>query len=59
VIGMTSILLKIAYPAIGAVAGFLFYKFVGCSSGACPITSSPVGSTIYGLLIGLILSSGR
>ncbi len=56
---MTPILLKIAYPAVGAVAGFLFYKFVGCSSGACPITSSPVGSTIYGLLIGLILSSGR
>ncbi|HEY9072331.1 MAG TPA: DUF6132 family protein [Candidatus Ozemobacteraceae bacterium] len=56
---MTPILVKIAYPAVGAAAGFLFYKFIGCSSGTCPITSSPVGSTIYGLLIGLILSSGR
>jgi len=56
---MTFFLGKIAYPAIGAVAGFLFYTFVGCSSGTCPITSSPIGSTIYGMLIGLVLSSGR
>jgi len=56
---MTALLGKIAYPVIGAAAGFLFYKFVGCSSGTCPITSSPVGSTLYGMLIGLVLSSGR
>lgn len=56
---MSAVLSKIAYPALGGVAGFLFYTFIGCSSGTCPITSSPVGSTIYGALIGVILSWGR
>lgn len=40
----------------GAAAGYLYYRFVGCSSGACAITSSPVLSTLYMGLIGLLLS---
>jgi len=28
-------------PIVGAVIGFAYYKFIGCSSGVCPITSSP------------------
>ena len=27
---------------IGAIGGFLYYRFVGCASGACPITSNPI-----------------
>ncbi|MBF0502505.1 MAG: YtxH domain-containing protein [Candidatus Riflebacteria bacterium] len=56
---MTALLGKVAYPAIGAVLGFLYYKFVGCPSGACPITANPYTSTLYGLLIGLALSGAR
>ena len=41
--------------AIGAIGGFLYWKFVGCSSGTCPITSSPINSTLYGILIGALL----
>ena len=33
---------------IGAVGGFLYWKYVGCTSGTCPITSSPVNSTLWG-----------
>lgn len=40
---------------IGGVLGFAMYKFVGCSTGACPITSNPWVSTIYGMLIGVLL----
>ena len=40
---------------LGAVAGFLYWKFVGCSSGSCAITSKPVNSTIYGALMGGLL----
>lgn len=36
----------------GAVAGFFYWKFVGCISGTCAITSDPVYSTIYGALLG-------
>lgn len=37
---------------LGAIAGFLYWKFVGCTSGGCPITSSPFMSTLWGLLMG-------
>jgi hypothetical protein len=41
--------------AVGAALGFVYYKFVGCASGACPITSNPFISTIYGAIIGGLL----
>lgn len=44
---------------LGAAAGFAYYRFVGCVSGTCPITSSPVGSTLYGALLGGVLFSFR
>ena len=40
---------------VGAIGGFLYYRFVGCASGACPITSNPYISTVYGGVIGLLL----
>lgn len=40
---------------IGAVAGYLYYHFVGCASGTCMITSKPVNSTLYGALMGALL----
>ena len=41
----------------GAVAGYLYYYFVGCSSGSCMITSRPVNSTVYGAVMGFLLAS--
>ncbi len=47
---------------IGVLTGgglsFAYYKFVGCSSGASPLTSHPVISTIYGAVIGAIIANG-
>jgi phage shock protein E len=43
--------------AMGAVGGYLYYYFVGCASGACAITSSPVNSTLYGMVMGGLLAS--
>lgn len=43
--------------AIGAVLGFLYYKLVGCASGSCPITSNPYASTIYGAVMGFLVST--
>ena len=40
---------------IGAVGGFLYWKYVGCTSGTCPITSSPVNSTLWGAVMGGLL----
>lgn len=40
---------------IGGIAGFLWYRFVGCSSGSCPITSNPYSSIIYGAVLGALI----
>jgi hypothetical protein len=42
----------------GALLGFLYYRFVGCSTGACPITRNPYISTLYGAVIGALMASG-
>ena len=42
---------------LGAVGGYLYYFFIGCASGTCGITSSPVNSTLYfAVLGGLIMN---
>lgn len=41
--------------ALGALAGFLYWNFIGCSSGTCAITSKPINSTIYGAIMGGLL----
>jgi len=42
---------------IGAIFGFLYYKFIGCRSGSCPITSNPWASVIFGAIVGYLLLS--
>jgi len=37
---------------IGGALGFGYYKVIGCSTGACPLTSNPWMSTLYGMLVG-------
>ncbi|MBK7883902.1 MAG: hypothetical protein IPJ81_08915 [Chitinophagaceae bacterium] len=39
----------------GAIAGYLYYHFVGCVSGTCAITSKPWNSTLYGAMMGGLL----
>lgn len=42
---------------IGAGAGYAYWKFVGCNSGTCAITSRPLNSTLYGAAMGGLLFS--
>ncbi len=37
---------------VGALCGYLYFYFVGCSSGTCAITSKPINSTLYGAMMG-------
>jgi uncharacterized membrane-anchored protein YhcB (DUF1043 family) len=48
-------LLKIIGIIVGAVAGFSYYHFIGCSKGTCPISSNPYISIVYGAVIGYLL----
>tara|TARA_B110000879_G_scaffold191261_1_gene256279 strand:+ start:649 stop:837 length:189 start_codon:yes stop_codon:yes gene_type:complete len=40
---------------VGGVAGYLYWKHIGCSAGSCPITSGRYNSTLYGMFLGGIV----
>lgn len=40
---------------VGAIGGYIYYYYVGCASGGCPITSKPLNSMAYGALMGALL----
>jgi len=44
---------------IGGILGYAYYHFIGCSSGGCPITSSPYLSVFFGVLLGLAIGSNH
>jgi len=50
-------LLIIIVTFAGAIGGFLYWKFVGCITGTCPIKSIWYMSTLYGALIGFLVGS--
>lgn len=43
--------------ALGAIAGFLYWKYVGCLTGTCAITSNPIRSTLYFAATGALVFS--
>ncbi len=47
--------LVLIFTLIGATGGFLYWKFVGCLSGTCPIQSVWYWSTLWGTAIGYLL----
>ena len=42
---------------VGMLLGGLMGHFGKCSTGACPLTSTPVRGALYGALLGLMFSS--
>jgi hypothetical protein len=47
----------ILFSAAGAIGGFLYWKFIGCQSGTCPIKSVWYLSTLWGLAFGYLTGS--
>jgi len=45
--------------ALGGLAGFGLYRYVGCADGTCLITTSPWGSVVYFMILGFVLSQAR
>ena len=41
---------------VGGGLGFAYYKFVGCSTGTCPLTSHPIISSLYGMVVGALVA---
>lgn len=48
----------VLFIAGGGALGYAYYRFIGCASGTCPITSNPYISTIYGAVMGYLMSGG-
>ncbi len=44
------------FLTLGAIAGYSYYYFIGCSTNSCPITSNPYISSGYGMMVGLLMS---
>ena len=42
--------------AIGAIAGWAYYYFIGCSSGSCAIASNWQIAVPYGAVMGLLMA---
>ena len=45
------------FVLIGGVIGFGYHRLVGCRTGACLITANPYASTIYGAVMGFLVSN--
>lgn len=43
---------KLFYAVLGALGGFLYWKFVGCTTGSCPMQQSWFLSTLWGATFG-------
>jgi hypothetical protein len=49
---MLKTLKKIAPIPFGCLLGYAYWHFIGCASGACPITAHWHTSVLYGGLVG-------
>lgn len=41
---------------VGGLLGYGVYRFIGCTTGACPITSNPWVSVLFGMVFGALLA---
>jgi hypothetical protein len=44
---------------VGAIGGYLYWYYIGCTSGTCPIQSNWHTSSLYGALMGYLVSDIR
>jgi len=44
---------------LGGVLGYGWHRLVGCSTGNCPLTATPLRGISYGAVMGLIWAFSR
>ncbi len=49
-------LIYVGMILLGALAGYIYWYYIGCNSGTCPLTSSWKRSSLTGGFIGYLLS---
>ncbi len=48
--------LAIVLTFLGLLAGFAYWRFIGCQTGSCPITSNWYSSVLMGGLFGFLIA---
>lgn len=46
--------LQIIFLVLGAIGGFFYWRFIGCTSGTCAIKSVWYWSTLWGAAVGYL-----
>ena len=44
---------------VGGALGYAYHRLVGCSTGACPLTATPLRGISYGAFMGLLWAMSR
>lgn len=53
-------IIRMAIGAVaGALVGYLMHRYVGCRTGACPLTANAYSSTLIYALMGALVVGGR
>lgn len=47
--------LALIMTGVGALGGFLYWRFIGCNTGTCPIRSVWYMSTLWGAVMGYLV----
>lgn len=56
---MSTVFRAVIGAAIGAAVGFAMYRFVGCKTGACPLSANPwIAMAIWGAM-GAMVAAGK
>ncbi|GAB1357050.1 hypothetical protein MASR1M29_12180 [Cloacibacterium normanense] len=42
---------------LGGILGYAYYHFIGCNTGTCAITSKPINTSVYGMVMGYLILS--
>lgn len=48
-------LITVSLVVVGAIAGYIYWRTIGCTSGTCPITSKWHWTTLYGAFFGYFI----
>lgn len=44
----------IVFAVAGAIGGYLYWYYIGCNTGTCPLTSKWYSTSIYGAILGYL-----
>lgn len=50
------LIFRIIITVLGVIAGYLYWRYIGCASGTCPIKSKWYLSSLYGGVFAYLIS---